>query len=189
MPERGTGSALSSLTALQDSCLAAKPTSLGRHDQPAQDWQRHHRLPAEFQDLPPCPLRSLAMPDAGRRVSVLRLLRQTLGDLWAAQAMEWVAAVAFYGVLSVFPLLLAGAGLASWVSLAPVVAERLTPWSRVCSRRTSSTSRPSSREPSRHVARSDSSPSASSSSRAAAFLAPWSRHSIASRMWMTGRRP
>jgi membrane protein len=39
--------------------------------------------------------------------------------------MEWAAAVAFYGVLSVFPLLLAGAGLASWVFPAPVVTERL----------------------------------------------------------------
>ena len=55
-----------------------------------------------------------------------RVLRQTLGDVWAAQAMEWAAALACYGVLSVFPLLLAGAAVASYVVSPSVVTARLS---------------------------------------------------------------
>ncbi len=40
--------------------------------------------------------------------------------------MEWAAALAFYGVLSVFPLLLAGAALASYVVSPSVVTARLS---------------------------------------------------------------
>jgi membrane protein len=54
------------------------------------------------------------------------VLRQTLRDVWAGQAMEWAAALAFYGVLSVFPLLLAGAALASYVVSPSVVTARLS---------------------------------------------------------------
>jgi membrane protein len=55
-----------------------------------------------------------------------RVLRQTLRDVWAAQAMEWAAALACYGVLSVFPLLLAGAAVASYVVSPSVVTARLS---------------------------------------------------------------
>ncbi len=55
-----------------------------------------------------------------------RVLRQTLRDVWAGQAMEWAAALAFYGVLSVFPLLLAGAVVASYLFSASVVTARLS---------------------------------------------------------------
>ena len=55
-----------------------------------------------------------------------RVLRQTLCDVWAAQAMEWAAALAFYGVLSIFPLLLAGAAVASYVVSPAVVTARLS---------------------------------------------------------------
>jgi len=54
------------------------------------------------------------------------VLRQTLRDVWAAQAMEWAAALAFYGVLSVFPLLAAGAAVASYLIPPSVVTERLS---------------------------------------------------------------
>jgi YihY family inner membrane protein len=47
-------------------------------------------------------------------------------DVWAAQAMEWAAALACYGVLSVFPLLLAGAAVASYLVSPSVVTERLS---------------------------------------------------------------
>jgi uncharacterized BrkB/YihY/UPF0761 family membrane protein len=43
------------------------------------------------------------------------VLRQTLCDVRAAQAMEWSAALACDGVLSVFHLLLAGVAVASYV--------------------------------------------------------------------------
>ena len=55
-----------------------------------------------------------------------RVLRQTVRDVWAAQAMEWAAALACYGVLSVFPLLLAGAAVASYVVAPSVVTARLS---------------------------------------------------------------
>ncbi len=54
-----------------------------------------------------------------------QVLRQTLRDVWAGQAMEWAAALACYGVLSVFPLLLAGAVAASYVVPPAVVTARL----------------------------------------------------------------
>lgn len=40
---------------------------------------------------------------------------QAIRDLWANHGPEWSAALAFYAVLSLFPLLLAGAVLASYV--------------------------------------------------------------------------
>jgi membrane protein len=54
------------------------------------------------------------------------VLRQTLRDVWAGQAMEWAAALSFYGVLSLFPLLLAGAAVASYVVPPAVVTSRLS---------------------------------------------------------------
>ncbi len=66
------------------------------------------------------------MPRSGERSSVGQVLRQTLGDVWAAQVMELAAALAFYGVLSLFPLILAGAALASWVFPAATVSQQLT---------------------------------------------------------------
>ncbi len=55
-----------------------------------------------------------------------RVLRQTIRDVWAGQAMEWAAALAFYGVLSLFPLLLAGAAGASYVVPPALVTARLS---------------------------------------------------------------
>jgi membrane protein len=55
-----------------------------------------------------------------------RVLRRTLCDVWAGQVMEWAAALAFYGVLSLFPLLLAGAAMASVVVAPALVTERLS---------------------------------------------------------------
>ncbi|MDF3042812.1 MAG: Virulence factor BrkB, partial [Thermomicrobiales bacterium] len=55
-----------------------------------------------------------------------QVLRQTLRDVWAGQAMEWAAALACYGVLSVFPLLLAGAVVASYVVPPTIVTARLS---------------------------------------------------------------
>lgn len=49
-----------------------------------------------------------------------------MADLWAAQVMELAAALAFYAVLSVFPLLLAGTVLASWVVSPSAVIEQLS---------------------------------------------------------------
>lgn len=65
------------------------------------------------------------MPSSGRRPAAGQVLRQTLGDLWAAQVMELAAALAFYGVLSLFPLVLAGTALASWVVPPEVVSAQL----------------------------------------------------------------
>jgi membrane protein len=65
------------------------------------------------------------MPRSGERPAAGQVLRQTLTDLWAAQVMELAAALAFYGVLSLFPLVLAGAALASWVVPAAVVSKQL----------------------------------------------------------------
>src|SRR5919107_844427 len=62
----------------------------------------------------------------GGDASAPQVLRRTLRDVWAGQAMEWAAALAFYGVLSVFPLLLAGAALASYVVSPSVVTARLS---------------------------------------------------------------
>src|SRR5688572_29548870 len=55
-----------------------------------------------------------------------QVLRQTLRDVWSGQAMEWAAALACYGVLSVFPLLLAGVVVASYVVPPSVVTARLS---------------------------------------------------------------
>ena len=49
------------------------------------------------------------------RTLTARVLRQTGRDLWAGQVMEWAAALACYLVLSLVPLLLAGAALASYL--------------------------------------------------------------------------
>jgi membrane protein len=59
-------------------------------------------------------------------VAVVSVLRQTLCDVWAGNAMEWAAALAFYAVLSIFPLVLAGAALAAFVVDPSVVATRLS---------------------------------------------------------------
>lgn len=56
----------------------------------------------------------------------VHVLRQTLRDAWAGQAMEWAAALSFYGVLSLFPLLLAGAAVASYVVPPALVTARLS---------------------------------------------------------------
>ena len=55
-----------------------------------------------------------------------KVLHQTLRDVWAGQAMEWAAALSFYGVLSVFPLLAAGAAVASSLIPPSVVTTRLS---------------------------------------------------------------
>jgi membrane protein len=54
------------------------------------------------------------------------VVRQTLRDVWAGNAMEWAAALAFYAVLSIFPLVLAGAALAAFVVDPSVVTTRLS---------------------------------------------------------------
>jgi membrane protein len=59
-------------------------------------------------------------------VAIIAIVRQTLRDMWAGNAMEWAAALAFYAVLSVFPLVLAGAALAAFVVEPSVVAARLS---------------------------------------------------------------
>lgn len=64
-----------------------------------------------------------------RRVRVRRwaaVVVQTARDLNASNAPEWAAALAFYIVLSAFPLLLAGAVLVSYVADAGWAAERVT---------------------------------------------------------------
>ena len=58
--------------------------------------------------------------------TIVSVLRQTLRDVWAGNAMEWAAALAFYAVLSVFPLVLAGAAIAAFVIEPSVVATRLS---------------------------------------------------------------
>lgn len=60
------------------------------------------------------------------RVTVIDVVRQTLRDMWAGNAMEWAAALAFYAVLCVFPLVLVGAALAAFVVEPSVVAARLS---------------------------------------------------------------
>jgi YihY family inner membrane protein len=60
------------------------------------------------------------------RVAVIDVVRQTLRDVWAGNGMEWAAALAFYAVLCVFPLVLAGAALAAFVVEPSVVAARLS---------------------------------------------------------------
>lgn len=58
--------------------------------------------------------------------TVVPVLRQTLRDAWSGNAMEWAAALAFYAVLSIFPLVLAAAALAAYVVEPSVVATRLS---------------------------------------------------------------
>ena len=65
------------------------------------------------------------MSASGDHPSAGQVLRRTLADVWAAQVMELAAALAFYGVLSLFPLVLAGAALASWVFPSAAVSEHL----------------------------------------------------------------
>jgi membrane protein len=54
-----------------------------------------------------------------------QVLRQTIHDAWVGNAMEWAAALAFYAVLSLFPLILAGAVVAAAVIPPAVVAAQL----------------------------------------------------------------
>lgn len=44
------------------------------------------------------------------------VLAQSARDLWASSAVEWSASIAFYAVLSIFPLLIVGMILASYVA-------------------------------------------------------------------------
>ena len=64
--------------------------------------------------------------ERSRPGSVAHILRQTLCDVWAGQVMEWAAALAFYSLLSLFPLLLAGAAVASYVVSPALVTARLS---------------------------------------------------------------
>ncbi len=66
------------------------------------------------------------MRRSGSLSAAVHVLRQTVCDVWAAQAMEWAAALACYGVLSLFPLLLAGAAVVSYVVAPAVVTARLS---------------------------------------------------------------
>ena len=66
------------------------------------------------------------MRRSGPLSAAVHVLRQTVCDVWAAQAMEWAAALACYGVLSIFPLLLAGAAAVSYVVAPAVVTARLS---------------------------------------------------------------
>ena len=54
------------------------------------------------------------------------VLVQSVLDLRATHALEWAAALAFYALLSLFPLLLAGAALAAYVADAGWAVERVT---------------------------------------------------------------
>ena len=54
------------------------------------------------------------------------VLRRASGDLWANNAMEWAAALAFYALLSLFPLALAAAAAAAYVVEPAWAVARLT---------------------------------------------------------------
>ena len=54
------------------------------------------------------------------------LLRRATADLWANNAMEWAAALAFYALLSLFPLALAAAAAAAYVVEPAWAVARLT---------------------------------------------------------------
>lgn len=54
------------------------------------------------------------------------VIEQTARDLWASNALEWAATLAFYTVLSLFPLLLVGMILASFVADAGWATTRTT---------------------------------------------------------------
>lgn len=55
----------------------------------------------------------------------LLVLRQSLDDLLANNVIEWAAALAFYSLLSLFPLVLALAALSAYVVEVPWIAGRL----------------------------------------------------------------
>lgn len=65
------------------------------------------------------------MPEETNGCRSLRVLRQTLRDVWDANVMEWGAAIAFHLVLSLFPLVLAGAAVASLIVDPVIVADLL----------------------------------------------------------------
>lgn len=54
------------------------------------------------------------------------VLSQTVRDVWANNGPEWAAALAFYAVLSIFPLLIAGTVVASYIGDPIWAAERFT---------------------------------------------------------------
>ncbi|MDQ4098929.1 MAG: YihY/virulence factor BrkB family protein [Chloroflexota bacterium] len=54
------------------------------------------------------------------------VLVQTVRDVWANNGPEWAAALAFYAVLSLFPLLIAGTVVASYLGDPIWAAERFT---------------------------------------------------------------
>ena len=54
------------------------------------------------------------------------LLRRATADLWANNAMEWAAALAFYALLSLFPLALAAAAVAAYAVEPAWAVARLT---------------------------------------------------------------
>ncbi len=54
------------------------------------------------------------------------VLVQTVRDVWANNGPEWAAALAFYAVLSLFPLLIAGTVVASYLGDPVWAAERFT---------------------------------------------------------------
>ncbi len=54
------------------------------------------------------------------------VLVQTVRDVWANNGPEWAAALAFYAVLSLFPLLIAGTVIASYLGDPIWAAERFT---------------------------------------------------------------
>lgn len=61
------------------------------------------------------------------RVAQLRpVFAQTLRDVWSNNGTEWAAALAFYTVLSLFPLLIAGTIAASYVAEPAWAAERFS---------------------------------------------------------------
>ena len=54
------------------------------------------------------------------------MVRRSLCDLWANNVLEWAAALAFYALLSLFPLALAGASVAAYVVEPAWAVARLT---------------------------------------------------------------
>jgi membrane protein len=54
------------------------------------------------------------------------VVRRTVIDLWENSATEWAAALAFYAVLSLFPLALAGSALAAYFVQPDWATDRLT---------------------------------------------------------------
>jgi membrane protein len=62
----------------------------------------------------------------GRVGTVWQLVRQSVSDVWANNLMELAAALAFYAVLSLFPLLLAATAVAAYVVEPAWAVDRLT---------------------------------------------------------------